>query len=141
MSKNISSRPLLVLRIALGWLFVYAGISHISNPSWSAAGYLSSAKTFPALYHWLASAPNIGWVNILNEWGITLIGIALISGIMLRLASYGGILMMALYYLVILKFPYVGDHSFIVDEHIIYILVLLTIASTSSKKLVSFERE
>lgn len=141
MSKSISSRPLLMLRIALGWLFLYAGVSHILDPQWSAAGYINSAKTFPALYHWLASAQNIGWVNFVNEWGMTLIGIALITGIMLRLASYGGILMMALYYLVILKFPYVGDHSFIIDEHIIYILVLLTIASTSSKKLVSFERE
>lgn len=141
MSKNTSSRALLALRIALGWLFVYAGISHISNPSWSAAGYLSGAKTFPVFYHWLASASNIGWVNFLNEWGLTLVGIALITGIMLRLASYAGILIMALYYLVILNFPYVGDHSFLVDEHIIYILVLCTIASSSSKRLVSLERE
>lgn len=108
-------------RIALGVLFFYAGITKVLNPNWSAAGYLNSAKTFPGLYHWFASAGNIGWINFMNEWGLTLIGLALITGLLVRWASLGGILLMILYYLPILQFPYVGEHSFLVDEHIIYI--------------------
>src|SRR3989338_1990184 len=67
-------------RVGLGIMFFYAGITKVLNPSWSAAGYLGSAKTFPELYQWFASAGNLGWVNLVNEWGLTLVGLALISG-------------------------------------------------------------
>lgn len=101
-----------LLRVALGALFFYAGIVKVLNPNWSAVGYLNNAKTFPDLYHWFASAGNIGWVNLLNEWGFVLIGVALILGIFVKWASFGGIFFMALYYLPILKFPYAGEHFF-----------------------------
>ena len=108
----------------MGWLFFYAGITKILNPEWSAAGYLGSAKTFPELFSWFATPANIGWVNFVNEWGLTLIGVALILGIFVRWASLGGIVLMALYYFPVLDFPKIGDHSFIVDEHVIYALAL-----------------
>src|SRR3989338_2192705 len=98
-------------RVALGVLFFYAGIIKVLNPDWSAAGYLNSAKTFSGLYHWFASAGNIGWINFVNEWGLTLIGLSLMTGLLVRWASVGGISIMALYYLVILQFPYVGANS------------------------------
>ena len=66
MFKTIS---VFLLRVGLGSLFFYAGITKVMNPDWSAAGYLANAKTFPSLYQWLASAGNIGWVNFVNEWG------------------------------------------------------------------------
>lgn len=119
-------------RVGLGILFFYAGITKVLNPNWSAAGYLKGAKTFPELYQWFASAGNIGWVNFLNEWGLTLVGLALIFGLLVRWASLGGILIMALYYLVILQFPYVGEHSFLVDEHVIYITVFLVLITSNA---------
>ena len=119
-------------RVALGVLFFYAGITKIMNPNWSAAGYLNSAKTFPELYHWFASAGNIGWINLVNEWGLTLVGLALITGLLVRWASLGGILLMILYYLAILQFPIVGEHSYIVDEHIIYILAFLIFLTSNA---------
>lgn len=122
------------IRIALGWIFLYAGISKILNPEWSAAGYLKIAKTAPGLFAWFANSSNIGWVNFLNEWGLTLIGVSLLLGILVRFASYAGILMMVLYYFPILQFPKVGNNAFIIDEHIIYILIFgLLIASEAGK--------
>lgn len=120
---------LLLLRISLGIIFFYAGITKVLDPNWSAQGFLKSAKTFPALYAWFASPANIGWVNFLNEWGLTLIGVALILGIFTKWASIAGILMMALYYFPGLDFPRV-DHGYIVDEHIVYIFAFALIAST-----------
>ena len=99
-------------RVALGVLFFYAGITKVLNPSWSAAGYLNSAKTFPGLFQWFASAGNLGWVNLVNEWGLTLVGVALISGLLVRWASLGGILLMILYYLPVLEFPYIAPTLF-----------------------------
>lgn len=116
---------LLLLRVSLGWLFLYAGITKVLDASWSAAGYLSGAQTFGPLFAWFAQPQNIGWVNLLNEWGLTLIGVALILGIFVRWASVAGILLMLLYWLPILAFPYAGEHSYIVDEHVIYIFCFL----------------
>ena len=119
-------------RVGLGILFFYAGITKVINPDWSAGGYLNSAKTFPGLYQWFASAGNIGWINFVNEWGLTLVGLALITGLLVRWASLGGILLMILYYLPILQFPIVGEHSYIVDEHIMYITVFLILISSNA---------
>lgn len=116
----------------MGTLFFYAGITKVLNPDWSAAGYLNSAKTFPGLYHWFAGAGNISWVNFMNEWGLTLVGLALIVGLLVRWASLGGILIMILYYFPIMQFPYVGANSYLVDEHMIFITVFLILIASNA---------
>lgn len=128
MSKSFKV-SLLLLRLALGWLMFYAGITKIMSPDWSAAGYLEHAKTFSGFYGWLASSANIGWVSFINEWGLTLLGVSLILGIGVRLSSILGAVLMLLYYFPVLTFPYIAPHSFIVDDHIIYALVLLIFAA------------
>ena len=131
---------LLFLRLGMGWLFVYAGISKIVNPDWTAMGYLQSSKMLSDIYGWLALPGNIIFVDFLNEWGLTLIGVALIVGAAVKYASYFGILLMLLYYFPTLEFPYVNGHSFIVDDHIIYILVFLLFIGTRAGELWGFDR-
>lgn len=118
---------LVLLRLALGWIFLYAGIIKVMDKGWSAAGFLAGAKTFPEFYAWFALPSNIAWVNLINEWGLILIGVSLIIGLWTRWSSLAGIVLMILYYLPGLNFPYVGEHSLLVDEHIIYILGLAII--------------
>ena len=128
MLSSLESRFLLIARLALGWLMFYAGITKIVNPAWTAGGDLANAKTFPGFYGWLAAPENIGWINFLNEWGLTLIGISLILGLGVRLSSILGIALMLLYYFPVLEFPEVA-HGFIVDEHIVYAAVLAFFAA------------
>jgi len=122
----------LLLRLALGWLFLYAGLTKIVDPSWTAKGFLEHTGTFSGFYTWLASPNVLPIVDLLNQWGLTIIGVVLIIGILVRFSAYLGALMMLLYYFAHLTFPYVGDHSFIVDEHIVYIAAFLVLASMSS---------
>lgn len=121
--NKFQKTSLLLLRVSLGFLFLYAGISKFLTPNWTAVKYIQSSQTITPLYHWMASQPIINYVNLINEIGLTLIGLSLILGILVRLSSLFGILIMILYYLPILKFPYVENHALIVDEHIIYIFV------------------
>lgn len=116
---------ILLLRLALGWIFLYAGLSKLLDPAWTSAGFLGNAKTFPALFDWFASAGNLPWVDFLNQWGPLLIGIGLIVGFLTRLASSFGILLMLLYLLPQLHFPFVGQNSLLVDQHVTFILVLV----------------
>ncbi|NIT04543.1 DoxX family membrane protein [Candidatus Saccharibacteria bacterium] len=120
---------LVVLRLSMGWVYLYAGLSKVLNPDWTAVGYLKAAKTFPGLYQWFASAQNIDWVNFLNKWGLTLIGAALILGVAVRFASYMGALITMLYYFPILVFPKAGANSYIVDDHVIYALIFVLLAA------------
>lgn len=120
---------LFLLRVSMGWLFFYAGITKVLNPEWSAAGYLRGAKTFTDFYQWLLQPNILPVVNFMNEWGLTLLGISLIAGVFVRLSSFLGAFLMLLYYFPMLDFPYPNGYSFIVDEHIIYISVLLLLAS------------
>jgi thiosulfate dehydrogenase [quinone] large subunit len=130
---NIFSRTVLgVLRIAMGWFFFYAGITKVLDPRWSAAGYLNTAKTFPELFHWFAQAGHLPVINFINEWGLTLLGISLILGIGVRLSSILGAGLMALYYFPVLDFPKIGEHAYLIDEHVIYALVLLFFAAVSA---------
>ena len=119
---------LFLLRISFGWMMFYAGITKILNPEWSAVGYLKGAKLFPAFYSWLLQPDILPIVNLVNEWGLTLLGVSLILGIGVRLSSFLGAILMLLYYFP-LGFPYPNPHSYIVDEHIIYAAALLFLAT------------
>ncbi len=115
------------LRVVVGWMFFYSGIIKVLDPLWSSEGYLKSAKTFTGFYLWLSEPSMLGFTNFLNEWGLTLIGIAVFFGVIVRISSILGALMMLLYYLSTLDFPYPNVHSFIVDEHIVYIFAFLVL--------------
>jgi thiosulfate dehydrogenase [quinone] large subunit len=131
---------LLLLRLGMGWLFFYAGITKILDAGWTAQGYIANAFTFPDLFAWFATPANIGWVSFLNEWGLLLIGVALILGIFVRYASYAGIVLMTLYWLPILQFPYVGGHSYIVDEHIMYVLLFFILSTFNAGRYWGLEK-
>ncbi|MBI2063263.1 MAG: DoxX family protein [Candidatus Yanofskybacteria bacterium] len=130
---------LFLLRISMGWLMFYAGIIKVVDPTWSAAGYLGNAKTFTGFYNWFLRPDILPFTNLVNEWGLTLLGLALIFGIFVRLSSVLGAVLMLLYYFPILQFPYPNAHSFIVDEHIIYISVLLFLATIRAGRVWGLE--
>jgi len=108
----------LVLRVALGLMFLYAGVTKFGD--WSAAGYLAGA-TGP-LAGWFQSLAGNGLVDSLNAWGLTLVGACLVLGIFVRPASFFGIIIMILYYLA--DFEGNTAHG-LIDQHIIYIIVLM----------------
>jgi len=137
---NFQKLSLFLLRITAGWMFFYAGITKVIDPAWSAAGYLQGAKTFVGFYQWLITPGVLPIVNFMNEWGLTLLGISLILGIGVRLSSILGALLMFLYYLPILDFPYPNTHAYIVDEHIIYIAALFILASFSAGRVWGLEK-
>lgn len=130
----MNNAPLFLLRIALGWMYFYAGATKLMNPEWSAAGYLQSAKTFHDFYVFLTSPSLLPVTNFVNEWGLTLLGVSLILGIGMRIAAPLGSVLMLLYYFPILQFPKIGATSFLVDQHIIFALALLVLAFSASAR-------
>lgn len=119
---------LLLLRLTLGGLFLYAGASKIMTAGWSAAGYLNNAKQFATFYHWLATPGILPFINFINEWGLALLGLSLILGIGVRLSSWLGAVLMFLYYLP-LGWLHPNVNSLVVDEHIIFICALFVLGA------------
>lgn len=115
------------LRLLIGWFMLVDGLQILMTPAWSASGFLLAAKTFPQFYAWFALPSNSFWVDPLNSWGITLIGVALLSGVMVRPAAWAGAALMILYYFPHNAFPSV-PHGYIVEEHVIYAAVFVLIA-------------
>ncbi len=106
------SRPqmitIVVLRVLIGWHFLYEGLSKLTTPGWSASGYLLQSRgPFAALFRGMAADPSVlGAVNQLNMWGLTAIGLGLVLGCFTRLASAAGLVVILLFYLC--NPPFVG---------------------------------
>ena len=73
---------IVVLRVLIGWHFLYEGLSKLTTPGWSASGYLLQSRgPFASLFRWMAADPNVlSTVNQLNMWGLTAIGLGLVLG-------------------------------------------------------------
>jgi thiosulfate dehydrogenase [quinone] large subunit len=91
----------------IGWHFLYEGLAKLTNPYWTSAGYLQESKGwFAGMFTDLANNPGaLGLVDNLNQWGLLLIGLALLVGVFSRTAAFAGVIMLALYYLAAPPFP------------------------------------
>jgi uncharacterized membrane protein YphA (DoxX/SURF4 family) len=123
---------LTILRIAVGWHFLYEGVSKLFISSWSSYTYLAnSTGPISGFYHWIAASPHLlKVIDILNMYGLILIGLALFIGILSRVASFFGALLLILYYFAYPPFGAsifnIGEgHLFIVDKLFLEAAVLL----------------
>lgn len=113
----------LVLRAVTGAMFLAAGWSKITT-DWSAASYLSSANG--PLADWFHSLAGSGFIDTVNAWGLFLLGLAILLGLMVRPASILGAVLMALYYLAHFS---QNTANGLIDEHIVLIAVLALFAA------------
>ncbi|MDR2498393.1 MAG: DoxX family protein [Tannerellaceae bacterium] len=97
--KSLESIIVTVLRMAIGWHFLYEGIAKLVLGTWSSQSYLANTTgALSSFYHWLAASPAIGLIDWLNIVGLILIGLALFLGCFTRVASIAGALLLLLYY-------------------------------------------
>lgn len=128
LSETWSGPAMLVMRVLIGWHLFFAGITKVIDPGWSASGYLLNAvpegNPFAGLWPYLAN--NWLWLlDPLNQWGLTLVGLALIFGVAVRWSAFWGSIMMWFYWASSLPLA----HSVFVDDHIIYIALLFALGA------------
>ena len=139
---------LVALRMLIGWHFLYEGIAKLTNPLWSAAGYLQGSEGwFSGLFNGIvANAGLLSVVDNLNQWGLVAIGLALLLGCFVRVASISGVVLLALYYLAAPPFPgleYVmpteGSYLF-VNKILIELAALLVILGLPTSHRIGLDR-
>ena len=149
--EKLSRWPMIaitLLRVFVGWHFLYEGIAKLTAPSWSAAGYLRQARgPFSGLFKWLASQPNLlANADLITMWGLTLVGALLILGLFTRLASIGGIGFLLLFYFA--NPPFVGyfyslptEGSYlVVNKNLVELFALVVIFFTGSGRFAGLDR-
>ena len=92
----------IILRIVIGWHFLYEGIVKLFNPEWSAYNFLANSKgLLSSVFTWLTNSSTVmSFIDLLNIWGLIFIGVGLILGCFTQLAAIAGVFLLSLYYLV-----------------------------------------
>ncbi len=99
------------LRILIGWHFLYEGIAKLLTPGWSAKMYLLGSNwIFSDIFHQMAQTPWIlKTVDMLNIWGLILIGLSLFVGLAVRWSSIAGALLLVFYFV---AYPPIPGYTF-----------------------------
>ena len=124
-----------LLRLGMGWIFLWSFIDKLLGLGFTTAPHkawlIGSSPTFgflkfgthgplSSIFQSLVGNMTIDWLFMI---GLLLVGLALILGIGIKIASYSGSLMLLLIWLAL--FP--PEHNPLLDEHIIYIIILVGI--------------
>lgn len=137
-----------VLRVFVGWHFLYEGLTKLTAASWTSAGYLKQARgPFAEMFRGLAANPNmLANADLITMWGLTIVGACLILGLFTRLASLAGIGFVLLFYLATPPFigyfysiPSEGSYL-IVNKNLVEIAALGVIFATRSGLFAGLDR-
>ncbi|MDT8392803.1 MAG: DoxX family membrane protein [Bacteroidales bacterium] len=139
---------LVILRLAIGWHFLYEGLAKLLNPNWSSAGFLLDSGGFMKdFFHSLASDPaKVNIIDWLNIWGLILIGLSLILGMLARPAIISGIALLALYYLshppfVGIRYAVPTEGSYlVVNKTLIELIAMAVLYVFPSSKYIGIDR-
>lgn len=92
---------LTVLRIGIGWHFLWEGWIKLAQPGWSAAGYLNGSwGLFSPIMHFIGQTDSLlGICNVAIPWALFLTGWGLMLGFLTRYAIQGAMGLLALFIL------------------------------------------
>jgi thiosulfate dehydrogenase [quinone] large subunit len=129
---------LLGLRLIMGWSLFYAGITKVLDPSWSAGGFLTHAipEGNPFVGVWAVMASDWLWlIDPLNQWGLTLTGLALLLGAFVRWSAFWGAVMMLFYWAASLPLA----HGILIDDHLVYALLLFGLGAFGAGRILGLD--
>lgn len=139
---------LVVLRVAIGWHFLFEGLAKISAQNWTSYLYLMDSKgIFENVFKALAeNEKGLVFIDNLNIWGLVLIGLLLMLGLFSKQVTIAAISLLSLYYLSHPPFfnldyamPSSGSY-WIVDKTLIEIFALVVLFVFPTSKKIGLDR-
>jgi len=139
---------MVILRVAIGWLILYEGIGRAMNSNWSLSIFLAGSRGFLSEY-FKSLAVHSNWMyalDIINEWGLILIGMGLIFGLFVRFFSFSGLVFVLIGYLA--HPPFIGlsyssivqGSSLIVNDLFILFFLFLLFILFSTSQIIGLDR-
>lgn len=128
---------LLSLRFVMGWIFFQAGFQKFLEGSWTAEGFLANTTIDPfGMFGMMTGEPIVDGLVIYGELAL---GLALFTGTLVRFASFGGGIMMLLFWLGSLEGGlWAGlpiGHGYVISNHIVYALLLFGIGAFGAGRI------
>lgn len=142
---------LFLLRVVMGWTLFQGGVTKLvtyldADPSnnWTAAGFLANAippgNPLMGLWSSMAGSPLI---DMLNMWGLTLTGLALILGAFVRWSAFWGAVMMLFYWAASLQGGLLAGlplaHGWVVDDHMVYAVLLFGLGAFGAGRILGVD--
>lgn len=146
--NNIQLTFVVILRVLIGWYFLYEGLAKVFTPNWTAYGYLVDSKgLFSPIFRSIAENPDILAISdFINIWGLVIIGLLLILGLFEKLGYIGAAALLVLYYLahppllnVEYIFPTEGSYLW-VDKNLIMLLTVIVLYLFPTAKVIGIDR-
>jgi thiosulfate dehydrogenase [quinone] large subunit len=124
-----------LLRIFIGWHFLFEGLIKIFSPGWTAKSYLlSSQGIFAPAFQWLGSSSLLGLVDVATIGLLVFVGLTLILGVFEKWGAFAGMLLLAFFYLSHPSWPGVAatgpaeGNYWIVNKNLIELVALGVLA-------------
>ena len=151
MDEDTLPRPAMIaitlLRIVIGWHFLYEGVSKLTSTTWSAAGYMNSSRgPLAEFFRWIAGQPQLlDNANLITMYGLTIVGVLLMLGLFTRLAAVGGIVFILLFYLC--NPPFIGyfyalpteGTYLIVNKNVVELCALVVVLVTGTGRFAGLD--
>jgi thiosulfate dehydrogenase [quinone] large subunit len=145
--KNIQWYALVLLRVLIGWHFLYEGYVKVINPNWS-SDYFLEQSTWIFSSFFISIAESQFWlplVDFLNQWLLVFIGVFLIAGLFTRTSAFLGGILLLIYYIAqpplfeVTMVPSEGNYL-IVNKLLIESIALFCLGLIPTGKIIGFDR-
>jgi len=142
---------IVIMRVTMGWVLLQGGLTKLityldANPenNWTAAGYLANAipegNPFMGMWGAMAGSPLI---DSLVMWGLTLTGLGLILGALVRWNAFWGAVMMLMFWAAALQGGLAQGlpiaHGWVVDDHLVYAALLFGLGAIGAGRLLGID--
>ncbi|WP_255151702.1 DoxX family membrane protein [Halorarius halobius] len=150
-SEHWIGYALVSMRVVMGWVLLQGGLTKLvtylnADPSdnWTAAGFLANAipegNPFTAAFTAMAGSP---LVDILVMWGLTLTGLGLILGALVRWNAFWGAVMMMMFWAASLTGGLMQGlpvaHGWVVDDHLVYAALLFGLGAVGAGRILGVD--
>ena len=150
-SEHWIGYALVSMRVVMGWVLLQGGLTKLvtylnatPDDNWTAAGYLANAipagNPFTGMFAAMAGMP---LVDILVMWGLTLTGLGLIIGWLVRYNAFWGAVMMMMFWAASLTGGLMQGlpvaHGWVVDDHLVYAALLFGLGAAGSGRILGLD--
>ena len=138
------------MRVVMGWVLLQGGITKLityldADPAndWTAAGFLTHLPEGNPFTGAFAAMAGVPLVDVLVTWGLTLTGLGLVLGALVRWNAFWGAVMMLTFWAASLTGGLAAGlpiaHGWVVDDHRVYAALLFGLGAIGAGRLLGLD--
>ncbi|MFP4548871.1 MAG: DoxX family membrane protein [Fidelibacterota bacterium] len=145
---TMQTTSLVLLRVIIGWHFTYEGLAKLFDAKWSAYFYLLDSQGWLRdIFINMANNPRLMlFIDPLIKWGLLLIGLSLMTGLLTKYAKLGALVMLLFFWLS--HPPFIGyeyllpseGHYLVFDKNSVEFFAVLVLLMFPTEHIIGLQR-